>query len=307
VILAAASLVALSFGGEALAHLRAEPPEVGVGEPCTIVLEVEHAAGSTVRLPEVDPIPDDSWVLVGPRRVVRDTPVAGSPGRVTTVATWRVLSLDPGDRPLSSITIDVGDASGTRRVEVGAGTLHVRSALAAGEDAPRPLHGIHPAPDDAGAARRRVVVVVAVALLVLGAASFAWRRRRRQAAPVVAISDVDRLLELQRAAKEDPDAARRVVYALCALLRGAVDRFLREDRAALVDAEWAACREPDERVPLGVRRSVARILGDSERIKYALHAPTRFALDEMLAGALEALEALAIAPPPAAPAQEEAA
>src|SRR5258705_60596 len=131
---------------ELLGHVRADLPEVGVGEPCTIVLEVEHAAGSTVRFREVDPIPDDSWVLVGPRRVVRDTPVAGSPGRVTTVATWRVLSLDPGDRPLSSITIDVGDASGTRRVEVGAGTLHVRSALAAGGDAPRPLPGLPPPP-----------------------------------------------------------------------------------------------------------------------------------------------------------------
>jgi len=304
---AACFLAMLPGAGDVVARLHAEPAEVAVGEPCSIVLEIEHPEGSTVRLPEIDPVPDESWVLVEPRRIVRGRPVAGSEGRVTTIATWRVLSLDPGDRPLSSIAVDVGDASGTRRVEVAADTLHVRSVLAAGEDAPRPLRGFPPAPLDPAATRRRLLLVSAAALVLLAAAYFVARRLRRKPAVVAAVSDVDRLLELQRAALEDPESSRRVVYALCALLRGSVDRFLREDRAALVDAEWAARLEPDERVPLGVRRSVARILRDSERIKYALHAPTRFALEEMLAGGREALEALAIAPPPAAPAQEAAA
>ena len=102
---------------------------------------------------------------------------------------------------------------------------------------------------------------------------------------------IDRLEELRQRVADDPEAARAIVYDLSRLLRGSVDATLGEDRASLVDADWSARIETDERVPLGVRRTTAKILRDSERIKYALHAPTRFALEEMLADARSALEA----------------
>jgi len=73
---------------------------------------------------------------------------------------------------------------------------------------------------------------------------------------------------------------------------------LGEDRAALVDPDWAQLRETDERLPAGSRATIARILRDAERVKYALHAPTRFAIEALLADARNALEALAEARKP---------
>jgi len=302
-VIAAVSFLAVLLArapGDVVAHLRGEPAEVEVGEPCRFVLEVEHAAGATVKLPEGDLVPDDSWVLLEPRKITHPTPTR-------TVASWTCLSLEAGERQLPAIRIDVGDADGVRKVDVDQGLLRVRPALAEGEDAPRPMRGFRAAPESS-AGRGRLGLVGAAALVALLAGIFFWRRARRQSAPAPVPTALDRLAELQRIAAEDEEASRRVVYALSRLLRGSVDAFVREDRAALVDTDWMARIEPDERVPLGVRRGLARVLRDSERIKYALHAPTRFALTEMLADARSALEALAAAPVPAAdPLQEEAA
>lgn len=302
-MIAAAALLAALLArapADVVAHLRGEPAEVEVGEPCRFVLEVEHAAGATVKFPEGDLVPDDSWALLEPRRITRPTPTR-------TVASWTCLSLDAGERQLPAIRIDVGDADGVRKVDVDTGVLRVRPALAEGEDAPRPMRGFRAAPGGSSG-RGRLVLVGAAALTALLAGVFFWRRARRKSAAAPVPTALDRLDELQRIAAEDEEASRRVVYALSRLLRGSVDAFVREDRAALVDTDWLARIEPDERVPLGVRRGLARVLRDSERIKYALHAPTRFALTEMLADARSALEALAAAPIPiAAPAKEEAA
>jgi hypothetical protein len=298
-ILAAALLGAPARGdGEVVAHLHAEPSDVEVGEPCRFVLEVEHPAGATVRLPEGDLVPDDSWVLLEPRRISRPAPTR-------TIASWSCVSLEAGERQLPSLRIDVGDASGVRKVDVDAGMLKVRSALAQGEDAPRPMRGFRAPPESDRGRRGRLVLAGATALAILAAAILILKRRRRKPAQAGTPSALDRLAELRRSAAEDEGASRRAVYGLSRLLRGTVDEFLREDRAALVDADWSARIEADERVPLGARRSIARILHDSERIKYALHAPTRFALEEMLAAAQTALEALAAAPVSAPPARQE--
>jgi hypothetical protein len=292
VILAAALLaIVLSRAtGQVVAHLHGEPAEVEVGEPCRFVLEVEHAAGATVKLPEGDLVPDDSWALIEPRKITRPTPTR-------TVASWTCISLEAGERPLPAIQIDVGDADGVRKVDVDKGLLRVRPALGEGEDAPRPMRGFRAAPEGSGG-RGRLLLVLAAALVALLAGVLLRRRALGKSAPAPAPTALDHLAELQRIAAEDEESSRRVVYALCRLLRGSVDAFVREDRAALVDADWAGRIEPDERVPLGVRRGIARILRDSERIKYALHAPTRFALAEMLADARNALKALAAAPAP---------
>jgi len=275
--------------GEVVARLRAEPAEVEVGEPCSLVLEVDHPAGSSVGLPDSDPLPDDSWVLLEPRHVVRGA---------RTIATWRVLSLEPGERQLPSIQVDVAEAGGVRKIDVAAGTLSVRSALEAGEDAPRPIRGFRPAPENPAAGRGRLVLLGGLLLAVLAAAFHFRRRAKRKPVPAAVPTALDRLAGLLKCCAEDPESSRRVVYDLSRLLRGSVDAFLRDSRVALADPEWSARIEPDERVPLGVRRSIAGILRDSQRIKYALHAPTRFALETMFADARSALEALASAPPP---------
>ena len=278
--LLAALALAQAADAQVVARLHAEPAEVGVGEVCRLVLEVEHPEGATVRLPAADPLPDDSWVLAEARRVERPWPDR-------TVATWKCLPLEAGEHRLPTIRVDVGDASGMKTIDAEAGTLRVRPALAEGEDAPRPMRGFRPAPPVSAGSRARWLLAGLLLALVAVVGALAWRRAQRKAAPVAEPTPLDRLAEIGRLAAEDEKGPRRAVYALSRLLRGTVDRWLAQDRAALVDAEWVARVEADDRVPLGARRAVAKTLRDSERIKYALGSPTRFALEEMLADARE--------------------
>jgi len=191
---------------------------------------------------------------------------------------------------LAKLSIDEETPEGTRKVDVQSSPLRVVPALSEGEDAPRPMRSFRDAPP-AASSRGRLVLLGLAALAAIATAVVLRRRARRKAAPVPEPTVIDRLEALRQRVADDPEAARAIVYDLSRLLRGSVDATLGEDRASLVDADWSARIETDERVPLGVRRATAKILRDSERIKYALHAPTRFALEEMLADARNALEA----------------
>ena len=102
----------LLLAGEITARLHAEPAEVEAGQPMSWILEVQHPAGALVRLPETDPVADDSWVLLEPRRVVRSA--APADRQETTTATWKVLSLEPGDRPLPTLAVQV-ESNGVAR------------------------------------------------------------------------------------------------------------------------------------------------------------------------------------------------
>jgi len=279
----------LLLGSEITARLRAEPAEVEVGQPVQWILEVEHPAGAEVRLPEVDPIPEDVWVLLEPRRLSRM--------QESTRVTWSALPLEPGERALPAFAVQVESNGVARSIEVESSTLPVRTALEVGEDAPRPIRGFHEAP---GHVSGRGLWLSLAALGLIAVALVLWiRRRRRKHAPAAALpTPIERLAELSKQGQEDPESGRRAIYALTRLLRESCDGFLGEDRAALVDVDWAALREADERLPLGSRTTIARILRDAERVKYALHAPTRFALEALLADAKNALEALAEAPKP---------
>jgi hypothetical protein len=284
---------------QVVATLKAEPAEVQVGEPVRLVLEVERPAGATVRLPDVDPVPDDSWVVLEGKKLERSDPTR-------VVASWRVMSLEAGDRKLATLSVDAETPDGTRKIEVQSDPIHVLPALAENEDAPRPMRDFRDAPPNAAAGRGRLVLLGLAALVAAAIALAIRRRAKRRVLPAPAPTAVDGLALLEKRVADDPESARGIVYDLSRLLRGSVDAFLAEDKASLVDADWASTIEADERVPLGVRRASAKLLRDSERIKYALQAPTRFALQEMLASARNALEALQAAPPPPKP-QEKAA
>jgi len=292
----AAALLALALAdtGEITAHLRVEPAEAETGQPVYWILEVEHPAGATVRLPDIDTVADDSWIVLEPRPTVR---TSASGGGETTRAAWSVLPLEPGDRPLPAFAVQVESDGQARSIDVAATTVPVRSALAAGEDAPRPIRGFHPAPER-NTGRALGLLLGALALVAAGLALWIRRRRRRRTIAAAPPTPLQRLAELSKHVAEEPEAARRTIYALTRLLRESTDRLLGEDKPALDDLDWAALREADERLPAGARGNIARILRDAQRVKYALHAPTRFALEALIADAKNALEALAEARPP---------
>lgn len=288
---------------QAQARIDCEPREAQIGEPVHWTLTVQHPQGATVHLPPAGPVPDDSWVLLESGLVLRSS---GPGGEVTTRASWSVCSLEPGERALPALAIEVEIAGARETVTAETSLLTVRPALAPDEDAPRPMRGFLPPPESARA-RSVVPWMLAILALVIGIAIWRWRvRARRKVVAPPAPTPLERLAELRARARAEPDAARAITYSAAALLREAVDAYLAEPRVATPDADWIVRIEPDERVPLGVRSAAARILRDVEKVKYALVSPTPFALEELLASVESALAALKDAPPLARPLEEAA-
>lgn len=282
-------------------RLECQPSRVEIGQPVEWILTVEHPREIAVKVPELNLAADDTWVMLGERSVVND-PRASSEESVETRVTWRMLSLESGARTLPPIEISY-ERDGTPHTAAAAPTvLDVRGELGPDEDAPRPMKGFLPAP--AGAEAERLWTWIAV-LAVLSALALvaAWivRRSRKKPAPLARATALDRLADLERGLGLDPSAGRAITYSTSMLLRESVDAFARESRAGLTDLDWIERIEHDERLPLGVRSASARILRESEQVKYALHVPTRFAVEEMLRDARNALEALAAAPAPEIP------
>jgi hypothetical protein len=284
----------LLAAGSASARLEAEPREARIGEPVRWTLTLEHAADARVVLPKEWPTLDGSWVLLDTGLVLRSLE---PDGRATTRASWSVMSLEPGERALPPIEVEIGDEVVTAQ----AAALKVVSELAQGEDEPRPIRGFLPPQGRAGA-RALLPWIGGLAVLLAAVAIWRWRARaRRKVVAPSAPTPLDELAQLRGRARSEPDAARKITYAAVALLRRAVDRYLGETRSASPDDEWLRRVEPDERVPLGVRSAATRILQGAERVKYAQAMPTPFALEEMLSSTESALAALAEAPPVAPP------
>ncbi len=281
-------------------RLIADAAEIEIGEPVTWTLDVEHDAAASVNVLDSFAL-DRAWVLIDPPTRLRGADPA-RPGRVHTLVSFRALALEPGE--LAPVISGIDLATGGERAPIvpAATPTRVRAALGEGEDAPRALHGLRPIPTIAEPSLRWRQLAVLAGVVVL--ALIVWRLARRRRKPLV-VAPPTPLAQLDALARSlaNPDGVdgreRVAVYELSRLLRGSVDAFLSVDRAALTDAEWSESIQNDERVPLGVRNTCVRLLARAETIKYALAAPTRFALDELFADARSALEALATTPKPA--------
>lgn len=281
-------------------RLIANASEVEIGEPVTWTLDVEHDAAASVNLLDSFTL-GSAWVLLEPPTRVRGADPA-HPGRVHTLITFRALALESGE--LAPVITGIDLATGGERAPIVPETMavRVRAALGEGEDAPRALHGLRPIPTltEPSLRWRWLAALAGVGVLAL----VVWRiARRRRKPPVVApptpLAQLDALAKSLASLDGGDGRERTAVYELSRLLRSSVDAFLSVDRAALTDAEWSESIQNDERVPLGVRNTCVRLLARAETIKYALAAPTRFALDELFADARSALEALATTPKPA--------
>lgn len=280
------------------------PPEVEIGEPVEWLLDVEHAADARVKLPEMPP-DARAFVWFGERSVTRG-PDPANPLRAHTIVRWQSLALESGALTPPALELEVVRGSQSEKITATARSLSVRGALGEGEDRARPLRDFRDTNSegflagDARVHRLRWIAAGSVALLALAVSLLVVRRaRRRRVLASVPPTPLARCAEISRVFAADPEHTRRPVYEVTRLLRDAVDEFLGAQRAGLTDAEWSAATEHDERVPAGVRSTCARLLAGAEAVKYALASPTRFAVDQLLADARGALEALAAAPKPA--------
>lgn len=280
------------------------PPQAEIGEPVEWLLDVEHAADARVKLPEFPP-EARAFAWLGERSVTRG-PDPANPARAHTIVRWHALALDAGELTPPALELEVVRGTQSEKITAAARSLAVRGALAADEDSARPLRDFRDASSpgflagDERVHRLRWIAAGSVALLALAVALLVVRRaHRRRAIAALPPTPLARCAEIARVFAEDPERTRRPVYEVTRLLRDAVDEFLGVARAGLTDAEWVAAIEHDERVPAGVRSTSARLLASAEAVKYALASPTRFAVDQLLADARGALEALAAAPKPA--------
>lgn len=286
------------------AQLVADVPEIEIGQPVTWTLSVEHDAVASVRVLDSFAL-ENPWVLVEAPSVLRG-PDPSRTDRARTLVTFRALALEPGELAPKLVGIDLARGEERETLVPAALAVHVAGALGEGEDAPRALHGFRPIPDAAEHGPRWIAWAIVAGTIVAALIAFAitrlLRKRRKPAvvAPPTPLEQVAALSASLAGAPDDAQRSRAIVYELARLLRTSVDAFLGVERGALTDAEWSSALQSDERVPLGVRTTSQRLLARAETIKYALAAPTRFAVDEFLLDARTALEALASAPKPPA-------
>jgi hypothetical protein len=304
-LVCATLLASSTFAQDVRARLEVDPAHAEIGQPVAWTLVVEHPSDADIALPKLDDLPR-AWILLDTLGVRRESDPAAPGSRSITRATWRVAALEGGELALPALKVEwtrrgnPGGEPGRDKgsIEALPPKISIAHALSEGEDAPRPSKGFRPTP--AFAQQRSKTAWIALYLVVVSGLGFlAWRQRRRKPATSVAPAPLQLLAAIEARAKAEPERSRETVYDLTALLRAAVDAFLSEKARALTDAAWIARIAPDERVPAGVRSASARILGNAESAKYARIAPSRFALDEMLADVRSALEALALAPRPA--------
>ncbi len=202
----------------------------------------------------------------------------------------RVASLEPGERELALAALRIG----ARDETLPPLPVAVRAALHAGEDAPRPARGLREVRDFP--AQRGLLGPAALlgALVSAVLAALVVRRVRRRVPAAAPPPTPLARLEALGAAREAE--ARAVCYELTRILRGALDAHLAREFEGLTDEEWLAAT-PDAALPSGTRAALGRLFARTERIKYGVEMPTRFALEELLGEGRAVLGALAGAAP----------
>jgi len=266
---------------------RVEPAAAGVGEPIAIVVDAAHEAGGYARA--LEPYLDRAspWVFLGSSR---------ESGATSTRLSWRFVALDAEETtpPEVKFTLRARADEDPRVVRATASPIELASALAEGEDAPRPLLGLRELPDGAAAGgaedTARALLLGAFALAVVALALTAWRLRRRalgRLGPIDTASAADRIAVL--AASDAPLKARH--FELTRVLRAALDA-----RRGWTDEELARALEADPamrgRLGEDACEAAADVLRRAAPTKYAGARPTEFAVRETFEAAERAVRAL---------------
>jgi hypothetical protein len=254
-----------------------------------LTLAVEHPSNVRVRLAEKALALDDSWILL-------DTggqwtaPDASDPTRSTTSWSWKVTSLEPGDRELPRVAIDYELDGNAKRLEASADPLSVKGVLAPEEDTQRPAKGFRPISIAEPKPRTWIAWAIGAAA-VLALAYVAWRfarrrRKPREEAPSVAV----RLAALETRPLDSPDDVAAAHYVVTSLLREALDRRSPKPRAGWTDEEWLSAARADL-AACGLSEDDLRALGEllirCDEVKYGAARPTHWAARETIARARE--------------------
>jgi hypothetical protein len=279
--------------GTVSARFRCVPQSVQVGEPFTLVLELEHPTGTSVfELGSTELELDPSWVVLDGRR---ETPVADpDSGGLMTRRLWRVVSLEPGQRTLASVVSALVADERVGSVSAAAANVEVLGLLGPAEDAPRPLLAF---PEGFGQGPQVIMSPLRWAALGLAVLLWAvllvlvWRRWRKPRSPVAAppdsMGDLERLRSSRAAGVV---AARAQHYELTSILRRATDERLGVRRDGLTDVEWLDVIQASGRISAEVSRDMSRVFDRAEAVKYAGAAPSSWALDETFDEARRTLE-----------------
>lgn len=287
---------------EARAVLVVERPEVHLGEPFELRVDVDHGAGSVLRVGELPWRPEQGWLLFE-----AGEPVAldRADGRgLTTTVRFRVAAIEQAQvetedgwawsasRAVPAPELVLVDADGERPVACAPAELVALSVLAVGEDTPRPLPGLL-APPPAAPARQswlRAAVVAAVSAAVLVWAWLVLLRQRGDGGARRPEATVDERRRAIDGVLRAGEASPALVFELTALVRDAVDARLAAPRRGLTDAEWLAALPRDaDLASLGGR--LGEFLARAARAKYAGDEPTQFAVEELAREALALVDA----------------
>ncbi len=270
--------------GEPSARWVLTPAEAQIGEPVECRLEIRAPAGSAVLLPEKDPALDPAWVLLEPRRVVRSE----RGDELALDLSWKLFALEPGTRAPFAFEIPVETSGGRVTLQPAGGELHVRAALAEGEDAPRPQKGFLPPPESSPA---HTWIGWTVLGLLVGGAALLLIRGRAAPGPALLPGYLERVALLEREFAADPARAREIVFELTHLVRERVDAARGLSRVSLPDEEWLRAVESDPHSPPAARPPARQLLETAAEVKYGLATPTRFAVEEQLGRARAVLQA----------------
>jgi hypothetical protein len=291
-------LVGLALADVPSARWSVAPSAVQVGEPFELVLTcVENAPASALAGAEPALELDATWAVLEERARPWER-------------TFLLVSLEPGRREIPRGALAAHAIARGLDWAPESLLLDVAPALAAGEDAPRPMRGLRTLPAREVSASLPWTWIGLGAILTGSAIGLvlwrsAARRGGRAASP--ASDPLDRLERLgAELARAEGDALIVGHHELAGLLRagspgneaprgGAARNGAAREPArgtALTDEEWMAQLEASGRVPQAERDRCARLLAELARVRFGGERPSSFAVDDAIREARALLLAL---------------